>query len=69
MNKSYLTYKEWMEEIDNLLFTKIGLAQADLADWLSRDAYENGDTIQDGARECLEAQDLIDEDLIDELVS
>lgn len=65
-----LTYKEWMRAVDDVLLDKIGLDQDSLPDWLSRDAYENGMTVQDAATECVTEAGMgffFDEELQDEL--
>jgi hypothetical protein len=49
----YMTYKEWMIEVDRLLEKRTGLVQEELPDWLSRDSFEKGMTPQEGADECL----------------
>jgi hypothetical protein len=48
-----LTYDKWMEEIDAILESEWGVVQAELADWLSHDAYENQLTPEQAAIECL----------------
>lgn len=48
-----ISYEQWMSEVDRVLETEIGLTQADLPDWLSRDAYEAEMTPEQAAHECL----------------
>ena len=55
MNKHSNTYKEWFAEIDRILERSIGLGQDCLADWLSRDAYNDGLSAEEGAALCLGA--------------
>jgi hypothetical protein len=69
MNKHSNTYKEWFAEVDRILERSIGLGQDCLADWLSRDAYNDGLSAEEGAALCLEAQDLMNDDEISELLS
>jgi hypothetical protein len=61
LSKVELTYEEWIKEIDAFIFKRAGLTTHDLADWLSRDLYDAGESVREGARECLFAQDLDDE--------
>lgn len=61
LTKADLTYGEWMSAIDAFIFKRAGLTTHDLADWLSRDLYDVGESVREGARECLYAQDLDDE--------
>ena len=64
MNKLSNTYKEWSAEVDRILVKKVGLDQGCMADWLSRDAYDDGLSAEEGALICLEAQDFFsDQDL------
>ena len=67
-SKAELTYQEWMAAIDRFLTKRIGLDQDCLADWMSRDAYDDGMTVSDGVRECLYAQDMMDDDMIENIV-
>lgn len=48
-----MTYEEWKDAVDVELFRLCGMAQEDLPDWLSRDAYDEGLTPVEGAYQCL----------------
>lgn len=63
-----LTYKEWLEAVDLILVKTVGLDQMAMPDWLSRDAYENGFSPLDGARECMLEEGMLSEEEIDELL-
>ena len=52
-----LTYKEWMRVVDAILTSKIGLSSGDLADFNSRDLYDDGCSPEIGAEECLLGDD------------
>lgn len=68
MNNETLTYLEWMEAVDNILLRAVGMPQAFMGDWLSRDAYDCGTEAIDGARECLLEQDILSEEEIEHLL-
>lgn len=43
------SYDEWMEAVDRRVAARAGMSVHDLPDWLSRDAYDGGDTPDEGA--------------------
>jgi hypothetical protein len=49
-----MTYREWMAAVDAIVEDTCGVPMEWLPDWLSRDAYDDGMTPQEGAEECLE---------------
>ncbi|MBL1176658.1 DUF5419 family protein [Pantanalinema sp. GBBB05] len=52
------TYEQWMQSVNQWVFHITTVLSADdLADWCSRDAYDNGMTSEEGAREALSADD------------
>lgn len=62
-----MTYEEWMKQVDVILESLAGIAQDELPDWLSRDAFESGMTPEEGANECLfSAGWYSDDDVVDE---
>lgn len=64
-----LTYEQWKDAIDQKLLAEVGLDQGCLSDWLSRDAYESGASVDDGVYECLKQSDYYATEgfLVDEL--
>jgi hypothetical protein len=51
-----MTYAEWINSVDLVVDKRtggIGIGLDALPDWLSRDAYENGMSPEEGADECL----------------
>jgi hypothetical protein len=52
-----LTYKNWMSIVDAILVAKVGLSSGDLADFNSRDLYDDGCPPKVGAEECLLGDD------------
>lgn len=62
-----MNYETWMQAVDNIISKETGLVQAELPDWLSRDAYNSGLTPQEGANECLTSIGFYQEMLVDEL--
>ena len=49
-----MTYEQWMRAVEAIVENTCGLSMDLLPDWLSRDAYEDGLTAQEGAEICLE---------------
>lgn len=49
-----MTYEQWMAAVDAIVETTCGLPMSFLPDWLSRDAYSDELTPQEGAEICLE---------------
>lgn len=49
-----MTYKQWMAAVDTIVEDTCGVPMEWLPDWLSRDAYDDGMTPQEGAELCLE---------------
>jgi hypothetical protein len=49
-----MTYKQWMAAVNAIVEDACGLSMDCLPDWLSRDAYDDGMTPQEGAELCLE---------------
>lgn len=63
----YMTYEKWMEAVDQILIKRTGgLDQMMLPDWLSRDAYEEGLSPEEGADDCLISSGWEPDDFIDE---
>jgi hypothetical protein len=56
-NMTAQTYKEWMRAVDAILTSKVGLSSSDLADFNSRDLYDDGCSPEIGAEECLLGDD------------
>lgn len=56
-----LTFQQWMQEVDNLLYQQIGLTSACLADFLSWDAWDCGMSPEEGTTECMAGDDLFSE--------
>ena len=50
-----MTYEQWKTVVSALVEDECGLPMEWLPDWLSRDAYEDGMTPEEGARECLQS--------------
>lgn len=67
MNK--LTYRQWMAQVEAQVEKRTGLSFDLLPDWLSRDSYEDGLTVQEGVDTCLEQVGFVEyeERLVDEL--
>lgn len=49
-----MTYGQWMAAVNAIVETTCGLPMEWLPDWLSRDAYDDELTPQEGAELCLE---------------
>lgn len=65
-----LTYRQWMTEVEAKVVKITGLTFDLLPDWLSRDSYEDGLTVQEGVDTCLEQigfWDYEERTLVDEL--
>jgi hypothetical protein len=54
VKEKIMTYREWMAAVDTIVEDACGLSMESLPDWLSRDAYDEGLTPQEGADECLD---------------
>ena len=52
-----MTFKEWMKEVDAEVTRKSGLGVYDLADYLYRDAYDDGADPKEVAHEVLAEND------------
>jgi hypothetical protein len=52
-----MTYEQWMKAVDLIVERTCGLPMDMLPDWLSRDAYEDGLSPEEGAEICLERAD------------
>lgn len=50
-----MTYEQWMDAVNAIVETTCGLPMECLPDWLSRDAYSDELTPQEGAEICLES--------------
>ena len=66
--KTKLTYRQWMTEVEAKVEKITGLSFDLLPDWLSRDSFEDGLSVQEGVDACLEqvgyrefAERLVDE--------
>ena len=53
-----MTYEQWVAKVDQVLANRIGLSMDDLPDWLSRDAFEDGLSPEEGADICLEETEM-----------
>lgn len=62
-----MTYEDWMKSVDKIVERTCGLPSSFLPDWLSRDAYEDGLTPEEGAEICLEESGFYEYTLQDEL--
>lgn len=47
-----MTYQEWMTAVETVVANAVGLSLDELPDWLSRDAYDEGLSPEEGAEEC-----------------
>jgi len=67
--KTNLTYRQWMLEVEAKVEKRTGLGFDLLPDWLSRDSYEDGMSIQEGVDACLEQVGFVvyEESLVDDL--
>jgi hypothetical protein len=63
-----LTYREWMEAVDEILIRAVGMDQESMGDWLSRDAYDAGASPIEAAYECLLEQDILSDGQIQDLL-
>lgn len=54
MTKNDMTYRQWMTEVEAKVMKITGLTFDLMPDWLSRDSYEDGLTVQEGVDTCLE---------------
>ena len=66
--KTNLTYRQWMTEVEAQVEKRTGLGFDMLPDWLSRDSFEDGMTVQEGVDACLEQVGFLafEEQLVDE---
>jgi hypothetical protein len=66
MNK--LTYRQWMTEVESKVEKVTGLTFDLLPDWMSRDSFEDGLSIQEAVDICLEQVGFreFEENLVDE---
>jgi len=53
-----LTYRQWMIEIDKILLNKLGVSTSDLADFCSRDLYDDGVSPEEAVLDVLENDDM-----------
>ena len=53
-----MTYEQWVAKVNQVLANRIGLSMDDLPDWLSRDAFEDGLSPEEGADICLEETEM-----------
>jgi hypothetical protein len=68
--KHNLTYRQWMAEVEAKVEKRTGLGFDLLPDWMSRDSYEDGLTVQEGVDACLEQvgfHEYEERQLVDEL--
>lgn len=61
-----LSYNAWMKLVDKRVQQMCGLSLDELPDWLSRDAFEDGLTPNEGADLCLESAGIDADVLVDE---
>ena len=50
-----MSFKEWMAKVDAWLIKRCGLCSRDLEDWMYIDAFEDGATPAQAARDAYEA--------------
>jgi hypothetical protein len=65
-----LTYRQWMQEVEECVERATGLTFDLLPDWLSYDSYSDGLTVAQGVETCLEQvgfHNMEEAQLIDEL--
>lgn len=55
-----MTYEEWMREVNVIVERVCGMPMEMLPDWLSRDAFEDELTPEEGAEICLEESGFYD---------
>ena len=55
-----MTYEQWMKAVDHIVIRQCGIPMEFLPDWLSRDAYDDGCTPQEGAETCLQEAGLFE---------
>lgn len=48
-----MTYSEWIAAVDDCVANWVGLCLDDLPDWLSRDAFDEGLSPEEGAEQAL----------------
>jgi hypothetical protein len=60
-----MTYEEWLQAVNAQVEKHYGISLDLLPDWLSRDAYDDGLSVQEGAILCAEQTGLY-ESLVDE---
>jgi len=48
-------FEKWMAKVDEILVRKCGLDSRDLEDWMYADAFEDGQTPAQAARDAYEA--------------
>ena len=51
-------FQAWMHECDQWLLGKVQVSTYEIADWTWRDAFDDGMSPEDAAREAFEADDL-----------
>jgi hypothetical protein len=52
-----MSFAEWMAKVDAILVRKCGLDSRDLEDWAYADAFEDGASPAEAAREALQAME------------
>lgn len=50
-----MSYQDWIEKVDQWLVSKIGLTHLDLPDYMTRAAYDDGESPEETAMCILEA--------------
>ncbi len=53
-----MTYEQWMKAVDQEVYKIAGVSVHDLGDFLSRDAYNEDASPEEGAQEALANDDL-----------
>lgn len=62
-----MTFEEWMELVDHVLVSTVGMESMDLCDAPYRDFFDAGERPQDAAHSALIDYNDFDADLLDEL--
>ena len=52
-----MTYQEWMNQVNSILISRVGVSADDLEDFCSRDCYDDDLSPMDGAIEAIENSD------------
>ncbi|QFG10458.1 hypothetical protein KIV65_gp09 [Mycobacterium phage Anthony] len=53
-----MSFEAWLARIDRSMIRQVGVGYRDIGDWAWRDAYDNGVTTLEAAREALREEGL-----------